>query len=533
MKELLRYILNEIHGTWRYRWIAMSIVWAVCVLGWLTVYTMPNIYEARTRVYVDAESRLARVMQKVGASTAATSQVFMVRQALLATEQLEKVAETAGLDRDVESQEDMDRLVLVLGTEIGVNTGRSSQSRNLYTISYANSDRDVAVKVVDTLLNIFIQDILELKEEGTEVVATYLDEQLTHYSDLLAESEGKLANFKKKYVGLLPGENGGVFERLQDAMNGRNELSAQLRIENDRRDELRRQLGSETPNLPDDGTGMIGGVAIPGSSTDASIKNLESRKADLLLVYTDRHPDVLAIDEQLVQLYEKRTSDLTAMAAAGTGIEGVSNATNPVYQSVQIALNETGVRVAELRSEINQANRTISQLESQVNTIPEVEAEYSQLTRDYDQYQELYNELLVQKERARLGSVGAEQDVVNFNIIEPPAAGLEPIAPKRTLLLIMVLVVGLGAGIGIAFFMHLLNPVFMDAGTLARVTGRPVLGGGQPDLARPVQGRTSVRTLEFYAVRNRFAICVCHGDCVARFGRRNVQDLIGSWVELI
>jgi polysaccharide chain length determinant protein (PEP-CTERM system associated) len=475
MKDLIRFISNEIRGTWRYRWTAMTIIWAVCLLGWLVVYTIPNVYQAQTRVYVDARSRLANVMAEVGASSGEGSTVFMVRQALLAREQLEKVIRAAGLDERAETEEDMERLLLVLSGQIGVSTGRSSQSRNLYTISFAHTDEEKAVTVVQTLLDIFIQDILELKEEGGEVVATYLDEQLTHYSNLLSESEMKLADFKKRYVGLLPGESGGIFERLQEQMNIRDELATQLRIENDRRNELRRQLGSETPNLPADSTATAG-VTVPVNATDASIVDLEKRKGDLLLVYTERHPDVVAIEEQLEQLYAQRLANNAALAASGQGMEGVANATNPVYQSVQIALNESGVLVAQLRSQINQVNRQISELESQVNTIPEVEAEFAQLTRDYAQYQELYNELLVQKERARLGTAGAEQDVVNVNILEPPATGPKPIAPKRTLLLIVVLVLGLGAGIGTAFIKHQLNPVFIDAESLSRITGRPVLG---------------------------------------------------------
>ena len=164
------------------------------------------------------------------------------------------------------------------------------------------------------------------------------------------------------------------------------------------------------------------------------------------------------------------------MAAQGNGIEGVANATHPVHQSVQIALNETGVRIAGLRGQVSQARSAVRQLNDQINTIPEVEAKYAELTRDYAQYQALYDELLMHKERERMGTVGEDRDVVSFNIIDPPAAAFEPVAPKRVILLLGVLIMGLGAGGALAFVIHQLNPVFHDARSLRNITGRPVLG---------------------------------------------------------
>jgi polysaccharide chain length determinant protein (PEP-CTERM system associated) len=336
-------------------------------------------------------------------------------------------------------------------------------------------DRDMAIAVVQTLLDTFVEDVLKLKEQGSEDVTDYLEEQLSHYSGLLSQAESQLADFKKEYVGLLPGESGGIFERLQAEMATATILRSDLQIEEDRRNELRRQLQSETPYLPEE-AGDSTGAPIPGSSTEATISALETRRADLLLTYTERHPDVIAINEQLEQLYAKRESDRAALAAAGNGIEGVANSTNPVYQSVQIALNEAGVRIAGLRSQITQRDTTIRQLNDQVNTIPEVEAKYAELMRDYAQYKMLYDELLMRKERERMGTVGDDRDVVSFNIIDPPAASLEPVAPRRMFFLVAVLVLGLGAGGGMAFIMHQLNPVFHDARTLREATGRPVLG---------------------------------------------------------
>ncbi len=476
MNELFQLVRTELRGSWRYRWAAIVVAWTVCLLGWIGVFSMPDIYEARAQVYVDADSRLADVMGSVGVAPGVGSRVFVVRQAMLGRPQLEKVARDTDLDLRARTAEEKEQLIESLREKIGVGSGRSRQAQNLYTITFEDRDREMAVAVVQTLLDTFVEDVLELKEQGSEEVTGYLEDQLNHYSGLLSEAEASLADFKKQYVGLLPGESGGIFERLQGEMEQLQTLRTNLQIQQDRRTELRRQLSSETPYLPEGSDELSGGAAIPGSTTERTIDDLESQRSALLLKYTEKHPDVVAITEQLERLYAKREEDRAALAAQGNGIEGIANATNPVYQSVQIALNETGVRIAGLQSQVSQAESRVRQLNDQINTIPEVEAKFAELTRNYDQYKALYDELLERKERERMGTVGEDRDVVSFNVIDPPAATLEPVAPKRVILLFGVLILGLGVGGAVAFVIHELNPVFHDVRSLRAIIGRPVLG---------------------------------------------------------
>ena len=475
MMELIQQLRTEIRGLWRFRWVAMAVAWATCAIGWLYIYTMPNIYEARAQVFVDADSRLVEVMGQVGFAPTVGATVFVVRRAMLGRPQLEKVARDTGIDQRAKTDEEHDALIRRLQENISIVSGRAREARNLYTISFMDRDRDMAVSVVSALLDTFVRDVLDLNDQGSENATDYLDDQLTYYSDVLSGVEQKLANFKKANIGLLPGDRGGIFERLQREMNLQQELRVNLRIETDRREALRGQLRSEKPNLPG-GTGIVGAAEITGSPTENTIRQLEATRANLLLSYTERHPDVVAVREQLEQLYRNREAEMAALTAQGDGIEGVANATNPVYQSVQIALNQSGVRIAGYRSEIAQHDAVVRKLKSQIDTIPDVEAEFAQLNRSYAQYRALYNQLLVQKERERMGEAGDEREVVSFNIIEPPAASLDPVAPKRSFFLFFVLVAGLGAGSGVAFLKHAGNPVFSDLHALRKFSGRPVLG---------------------------------------------------------
>ena len=56
--QIAELIPDELKTAWRFRWPAMALAWTVCVVGWLYVMALPNRYEAKTEVYVDASTGL-------------------------------------------------------------------------------------------------------------------------------------------------------------------------------------------------------------------------------------------------------------------------------------------------------------------------------------------------------------------------------------------------------------------------------------------------------------------------------------------
>jgi capsular polysaccharide biosynthesis protein len=147
-----------------------------------------------------------------------------------------------------------------------------------------------------------------------------------------------------------------------------------------------------------------------------------------------------------------------------------------VYQSIQLSLNQADVEIAALRGELNDHRSNVAQLRRALNTAPEVEAEYARLTRDYDVTQTQYNALLQRFEQARVSEDAQETGIVDFEIVDPPTAGYEPVSPNRPLLVLGVLVMSIGAGAVAAWLLHQARPVFHHGRALSDLTGLPVLG---------------------------------------------------------
>ncbi len=486
MQALIEKILNEGRGAWRFRRYALLTAWAVCLIGWFVVYTIPDTYQSSARVNVDTRTALSIVVDGLVVRPDVEAQLNLVRQTLLGRANLEKVAQQVGLDVTARTAAERQALMnsIISRIEIALEPPMTRDPRipnTLFKISFSDSNRETALKVVDVLLNSFVEDTIGSDRTGTASAERFLRDQLADYGRRLAESENRLANFKKKNVGLVPGDEGGYFQRLTTEMQEVKRLQAALGVANSRRAELQRQLRGETPFVPPaEGTPGARPQTNNGNAprdTATRIQETQSRLDDLLLRYTEKHPEVIATRETLDELKARQQQELAALRRGDPGAAALGNAaSNPIYQSIQTQLNQVDVEIAALRSQLGDRQRNEAELRRLVDTAPEVEAEYARLTRDYDVTKTQSNTLLERLEKARLSGDAEQTGVVKFNIVDPPTAGFKPVFPNRPLFLFALLVVGIGLGGGVAYLMHMLRPVFASSRTLAEVTGLPVLG---------------------------------------------------------
>lgn len=515
-KDAVEKLLDELRSAWRFRWRALAVAWLVAAIGWVVVFLLPVRYDTTARVYVDTNSLLRPLLEGLAVTQNNANEVDLVRRAMLGRPQLQRTIEQTDLHLRARTPKEMAGLVDKLTADVRVTGDPQSK---LYTITYGDSDPKVSYEVVQNLLDTFVGDSLGAKRTDAENAQKFLVRQLKEYESRLTEAETRLADFKKKNVGYMPDDRGGYFERLQGDITELDRLESSIAVARNRRDELRARLLGEAPARGSTG----GSISAVETSVDGRLSEARRRMEDLLLRYTEQHPDVLALRETINELEQQRERELVSLRSSRSLGTPRSNQTSLVLQNLQISLNETELELGSLESQAADRRGRVGSLRKNINVLPEVEAELARLNRDYEITRTQYNSLLQRLESARLTDEADRSEDIRFRIIDPPVLPLSPAAPKRVLLLFGVLFAALGAGGLAAWFFAQMNPVYFSLSQVRTQYPQVRMLGAIGSIVGPNGGQSKLAavglpTLYAVGIAALFAACVALVLVQARIG---------------
>ena len=465
MDQVVQQLMSYARAIWHRRWYVAIVAWLISVAGWVGVYLLPDRYEASARVYVDTQTLLKPLLSGLTVDPGVEQQIKLMTRALVSRPTLEKVARMTDLDIHAKTPEDTEAMLDNLAKKISIaDTGKE----NLYTLSYQDENPELAKKVVQALLTIFVESSLGKTRQDIASSQKFIEDQLQQYQQKLVDAENALKEFKQKNMSVMPGQGGDYYAKLEQGATQLRQAELDLREATNRRDQLKRQLEDEEPELA-----AAAAVVSTSSEVDGRIQALEKQMDSLRLQYTDLHPDIQATKRLIAKLEEQKKQEIAARKADPSG----AKIQNPVYQQLTIAIAEADGTVASLRARVSEFQGRYNALRSASNMIPQVEQDFTQLMRDYDVYKRNYTELLAKRESAAMSSeVESKTDTVDFRVIDPPRVPLTPAWPNRPLLLSLVPLGGLVAGFAVAFLISQIRRTVADRKTLRELTGLPLLG---------------------------------------------------------
>ena len=239
-----------------------------------------------------------------------------------------------------------------------------------------------------------------------------------------------------------------------------------------RRNALQRQIEGEEPSyILSEGDQFE--RSIPA---DARIAYLQKKLDELLLRYTELHPEVARTKRQITEIEEQKAQELLGDSAVPSSSQSLLRQ-SPAYQHMRTMLVDAEAREAELRARVDEYAKSLKQAQDEVNRVPEIEAELKQLNRDYQAIAQQHASLLKRREAAHLsGEIERKSDTIKFKVVDPPFVPAKPSQPNKLALNAAVMGVALLAGVAIALLQYMLKPTFMSRVTLSEVTGLPILG---------------------------------------------------------
>lgn len=466
MEELINQLLSHVKGIWKYRWYAVVAAWFVAIAGWITVYTLPDSYESSARIYVDTQSVLQPLMAGMATPTNLEQQVMIMSRTLISRPNVERVMRMVDLDIKAKTMKDREQLIkdLTGGIKI-VAIGRD----NLFTISYNDENPKIAKDVVQSLLTIFVEGSLGGKKQDATSAIHFIDEQIKTYEQKLVTAETALKEFKQKNMGLMSRQGGDYISQLSAAGDSLNQAKLELKEAEQSRDALKKQIEGDEPVPMSEESPSVASNPEIDSRIQALNKNLDA----MLLNFTERHPDVISTKRLIAQLEARKKEEAKLVKRSNDPGKNYS----PMLQQLSVALAEAEARAAAMKARVEEYTSRYNRLKSMSNAVPEVEADFTQLNRDYEINKRNYEQLLQRRETAKIsGEMSDTTELVTFRIIDPPTAPQTPTGPNRVRLFSLVLLAALASGIGIAFVISQIRPSFHSQSSLRELTGRPVLG---------------------------------------------------------
>jgi len=296
-----------------------------------------------------------------------------------------------------------------------------------------------------------------LKSARTDTASAqeFLNDQIIEYEKRLSKAERDLAEFTAANIGLMPDESGGYYNKLQREQEALATMRADLKSEEQRLLEMRKQLKGELP--------------IHSGQQLSRVQKYRDQLQELLTQYTESHPDVQALRTLIAETLAEKNTEATFLSAEDAEF-------NPTYQELKVETRNVGIEVETLKAKIVQQKAKVENLQASVDLIPGIEAELAKLNRDYGLVNTRYLKMVERREQARLAEVvGQTGHNVNFRILSEPVVAEEPSGPNRLALMSMVFAAALAAGLAWGFLKYAIRPTFVYLRQLDHIE-IPILG---------------------------------------------------------
>ncbi len=464
MQDLAQYFYY-VKGALKYKWLALVIAWLICLAGWTFVFTMPNKYVSEAKVHVETKTMLQPLLRGMTIQSD-TVGILRIMQVLMFTRSnIEQIIKISDLDK-VSSELDKTALIDKLKNEIKITGGTD----DIFTIKYESTSPTLAKNVVQAVLTVFSEQTHQSTLAGTDVAKKFIGDQIQEYETRLRNAEKAKENFKRANLGLLPDEGGEGIGQIQTTTAQLEETQLALNTTMSRRDALLAQMNEVKQSKQ---SWEVTDINQKLTEKDALIESLVSRKRELLMRYTENHPEIISINRMLDTESPKKENE------TGDGnLISPKTMANPYIQTIKIALNENEAEIASQKAKVNQLKARIEKMKEELNLRLSVETELQNLNRDYDSIKKSYEQLLASREQAAMSEkVDDQAEALKFKIADAPNTPLLPSSPKRVIFYSALFILGAGAGFAVSLLLYIIKPTVMSTSQLGQLTGLPVLGG--------------------------------------------------------
>ncbi len=455
------------------------------VAGFMVSYVFPPRYTSQSMILVEGQKVPANyVTSDITADF--TQRIATLQQQMLSGSRLRPVIQSLGLVKPGEEGRLMEDIrtnmtVTPVLTSINGAAGPGGKKKPAsptdeplpgFYIGYSNSDPSRAQKICSALTSLMVDENLRSRADIAKGTTDFLSRQVEDAKRAIDDQDAKLAVFKKQYLGQLPGDVD-TNMRMLSSLNSQLDATTQTlsRAQQDK-SYAESMLAQQV-------------AAWKASQSAANPQTLEQQlgvlQAQLIQLqgrYTDDHPDVIKTKADIAKVQARldevnKQVNSAPAASASTGASGDEPA----------EIKQLRLQVHQYKEQIDQSTADQKRLQAQINVYqartamsPAIEEQYRELTRDYDNAQNFYRDLLAKKSSAEIANnMENEQQGEQMVILTPAQLPDAPTFPNRPILAAGGLGAGLGLGLIIAMWLEFSDRCIRTEKDIAAVMDLPML----------------------------------------------------------
>lgn len=405
------------------------------------------------------------------------------------------------------------RMDMISADVIDPRSGRPTQATIAFSVSYQNRSPDLALKVANELTTLYLNENLTSRTQLAKDTATFLGQEAERISAEIDATEQKLATFKEQNVDRLPDLMQLNFQLMDRTELELREVDARLRSLDEQRVYLESQLAQISPTSavfaqtgerimspadrlkalrtelasaeavyaadhPDvlrirrEAEGLAREVGATDSANDLERRVLQAR-GELAAArerYAPDHPDVLRLERTVASLEEAASRAPAARAAPQAAPD------NPAFIQIRAQLESAHNEQRSLERKRSELRAKIASFEARLAQSPQIEREYRELARDYENAQLKYREVRAKQMEAELSqNLESDRKGEKFTLIEPPLPPEEPVSPNRAVILVLGILLSLAAAVGVVAVRESLDGTIRGRHDVATLLDTPPL----------------------------------------------------------
>jgi polysaccharide biosynthesis transport protein len=430
--------------------VPLFVGWA---LVWAASWVLPRRYQSSTMILVE-EPTMPKDYVTPNVNDDLQDRMQSITQQILSRTRLIRIINQFNLYASPHGQRTDDERVELMRKDIDIQLVRDSRNEiTSFNVSYTCSNPHLAQQVTSELTNLFINENVEARQQESEDTTKFLESQLATASTSLSQQEDQIRQFKAQHVGEMPDQLAsnlqilsGLQSQLQneeDALNA----SKQQRVYLQSLADQYHTLGSK------DASGTPGGLP----AIDQELDKLKAQLADLRSHYTDRHPDVRKVKEQIAETEKMRDQLLASLNTKSSGSDSADTTSSAsvvadpsqasMLPQIQSQLRSNQLEIANRERSVADLKAKVDEYQARLNQEPVREQQLADLTRGYEQSKANYAELLKKKnDSAMATNMILSQKGERFRVVDPPALPEKPEFPNRLKFCGLGLVFGFALG---------------------------------------------------------------------------------------